>query len=191
MQWKCTATMLAGLLWPALATAEDKNPVVVMETSLGTMKIELYPKKAPAMVENFLSYVNSNAKFYEGTIFHSATDSMVQGGLFAAGLKPKPTKPPIGCESFNGLSNERGTIAMVQRREIDDNMNITTPFLINVKENKQLDDRDNKTSSCVFGKVIEGLDVLDKIAGSKTATKGRFANVPVKDVTIKSISVAK
>jgi cyclophilin family peptidyl-prolyl cis-trans isomerase len=179
------------MLVPALAAAEDKKPVVVMETSLGTIKIELYPNKARETVENFLSYVNANDKIYDGTIFHNVTENMIQGGLFDANMKPKPTKPPIDCEGFNGIKNERGTIAMVQRREVDDNTNITTPFVINVKDNKNLDDKDNKFSSCVFGKVIEGMDVVDKIAASKTAKKGRFENVPVKEVTIKSIKVEK
>jgi peptidyl-prolyl cis-trans isomerase A (cyclophilin A) len=176
-----------------LPVVRSENPVVVLDTSLGTMKIELYMKTAPekAMAEQFLSYVNRADRFYDGTIFHSVTDSMIQGGIFQANLRPKPTAPPVDCESYFNRSNERGTIAMVQRREIDENMNITTPFLINVKDNKQLDDANNKIGSCVFGKVIEGLDVLDKIAATKTARKGGFANVPIKNVVIKSIRVEK
>ncbi len=194
--------VLAGVL--AAAPARAANPVVVMETSMGTIKIELYPDKAPITVKNFLGYVDD--KSFDDTIFHRVMgkentkdkeDFMIQGGGFTKDHKEKKTKEPIKNEAGNGLSNKRGTIAMA-RTEIPDSA--TAQFFINVKDNKFLDKNDASACYAVFGKVIEGMDVVDKIKAVKTGSKefvardGKehtFTNVPEEDVVIKSVRVEK
>lgn len=158
--------------------------MVVMETSLGTIKIELFEAQAPITVKNFLQYVDD--KFYDGTIFHRVIDNfMVQGGGYEPGMKEKKTRPPIKNESANGLSNERGTIAMARTSDPD---SATAQFYINVVDNKFLDKSNARdgVGYCVFGRVIEGMDVVDKIRKVETRTFGSFQNVPVRDVIIKS-----
>jgi peptidyl-prolyl cis-trans isomerase A (cyclophilin A) len=173
-----------------IASAEGKkNPVVVMETSLGNVKIELFEKEAPASVGNFLEYANSG--FYSDTIFHRViANFMVQGGGFTADLKQKPTKAPIVNEAGNGLKNQRGTLAMARTGVVD---SATAQFFINVVNNDFLNHR-SKTQQgfgyAVFGKVVEGMDVVDRIAAVKTVTRG-FPDVPEKPVVIKSIKVLK
>ncbi len=175
--------LFAGLLAfaPPRAGAADpsKMPVVVMETSHGTIKIELNPDKAPITVKNFLNYVDD--KFYDGTIFHRViSDFMIQGGGFQPGMREKRTREPIKNESPNGLSNTRGTIAMARLPEPD---TATAQFFINVADNSRLD----RPRYCVFGKVIAGMDVVDKIREVKTGNRGGHGNVPVEDVVIKSV----
>ncbi len=166
-------TVLADKKEPA--SADKKNPVVVMETSMGTVKIELEATKAPGTVKNFLDYVDD--KFYDGTTFHRVKpEFMIQGGGFEPGMKQKKTKAPIKNEAPNGLSNVRGTIAMARTNDLD---SATAQFFINVVDNTFLD----KGPYCVFGKVIEGMDVVDKIKNVKTDVK----DVPAEDVIIKSI----
>jgi cyclophilin family peptidyl-prolyl cis-trans isomerase len=196
------SAMLAGC---GAETAADKNPVVVMETSKGTVKIELFADKSPITVKNFLSYVDD--KFYDGTIFHRVmSDFMIQGGGFEPGLKEKDkTKPPIKNESTNGISNERGTIAMARTGDPD---SATAQFYINVEDNNgqgkekrsNLDAKRGMAGYAVFGKVIEGMDVVDKIKEVDVETKvgttadGRktpMEKVPVEDVVIKSIRRAE
>jgi cyclophilin family peptidyl-prolyl cis-trans isomerase len=178
-------------------TAADKNPIVVMETSKGTVKIELFADKSPITVKNFLSYVDD--KFYDNTIFHRVIASfMIQGGGFEPGVVEKEkTKPPIKNESANGVSNERGTIAMARTGDPD---SATAQFYINVKDNKNLDAVRGRTGYAVFGKVIEGMDVVDKIRDVETTTKvatvaggkkSPFPDVPAEDVVIKSIRRAE
>jgi peptidyl-prolyl cis-trans isomerase B (cyclophilin B) len=167
----------------------DKNPVVVMDTSKGTIKIELFADKAPETVKNFLSYVDK--KFYDGTIFHRVISNfMIQGGGFEPGMKEKKTDPPIKNEAGNGLSNVRGTIAMARTRDPN---SATAQFYINVKDNKGLDRAQaaDGVGYCVFGKVIEGMDVVDKIKDVKTANRGVHGDVPVEDVVIKSVRRAE
>jgi cyclophilin family peptidyl-prolyl cis-trans isomerase len=172
------------------------NPVVVMETSLGTIKIELFEDKSPITVKNFLSYVDD--KFYDGTVFHRVIpDFMVQGGGFESGMKQKKTKDPIKNESGNGLSNTAGTLAMART---NDPNSATSQFFINVGDNSRLDKFGG--GYCVFGKVIDGMDVVNKIKGVKTGTKKQkievdgkevevpHQNVPVDDVVIKSVKRA-
>ncbi len=173
---------LLGMAFLA-GTASAAKPVVVMETSKGTIKIELDDDKAPITVQNFLKYVED--KHYDGTIFHRVIDGfMIQGGGFEPGMKEKKTREPIKNESGNGLKNERGTIAMARLPDLD---SATAQFYINVVDNPNLD----KGKYCVFGKVIEGMDVVDKIKAVKTVTKGRMENVPEEDVVIKSVKVQK
>lgn len=163
--------------------AENKNPVVVMETSMGNIKIELYPDKAPITVKNFLGYVDD--KFYDGTIFHRVIPGfMAQGGGFEPGMKEKSTKAPIKNESDNGLSNTRGTIAMARTSDPD---SATAQFFINVVDNSKLDAHGGRPGYAVFGKVIDGMDVVDKIVEAPTTTKGQFENVPQTDIIIKSV----
>lgn len=172
------------------STAAEKNPVVVMETSLGNVKIELDQAKAPISVKNFLSYVDE--KFYDGTIFHRVISSfMIQGGGFTADMQQKPTKAPIKNEAGNGLSNKRGTLAMARTMVVD---SATAQFFINVVDNDFLDHRDNSSQGfgyAVFGKVIEGMDVVDKIKSVKTGNKMGFQDVPMDAVVIKSIKRAQ
>jgi peptidyl-prolyl cis-trans isomerase B (cyclophilin B) len=153
--------------------------LVVMETSLGPMKIELNGDKAPGTVANFLGYVDD--QFYDNTIFHRVINGfMVQGGGFEPGMRQKTTKAAIKNESGNGLKNTRGAIAMARTSALD---SATAQFFINVVDNDFLD----KNQYCVFGKVTEGLDVLDKIKAVKTTTKASHGDVPVQDVTILSV----
>jgi cyclophilin family peptidyl-prolyl cis-trans isomerase len=158
-------------------------PVVVMETSLGTITIELNEERAPISVKNFLSYVDD--KFYDNTIFHRVIDGfMIQGGGFEPGMKQKTTKAPIKNESPNGLSNVRGSIAMARTSNPD---SATAQFYINVADNSTSLDRPRY---CVFGKVTEGMEIVDKIKVVKTATKDGHGDVPVQDVVIKSVKRA-
>jgi cyclophilin family peptidyl-prolyl cis-trans isomerase len=166
------------------------NPVVIMETSMGTIKIELYEDKAPITVKNFLSYVDD--KHYDGLVFHRViSDFMIQGGGFEAGMKEKKTKEPIKNEAGNNVSNTRGTIAMA-RTSVPDSA--TSQFFINVKDNSGSLDRANardKVGYCVFGRVIDGMDVVDKIKNVKTGVKKGHDDVPEEDVIIKSVKVQK
>jgi cyclophilin family peptidyl-prolyl cis-trans isomerase len=179
-------TLAAGAFSAGSGAAADKNPVVVMETSMGTIKIELFQDKAPVTVKNFLSYVDD--EFYDGLTFHRVIPNfMVQGGGFKPGLKEKKTKDPIENESSNGLKNERGTLAMARTSEPN---SATAQFYINLKDNDFLDKENarDKVGYCVFGKVIEGMDVVDKIAKVETHTaKPGFDDVPREDVIIKSV----
>jgi cyclophilin family peptidyl-prolyl cis-trans isomerase len=162
---------------------------VVMETSQGTVKIELDPVKAPITVKNFLAYVDD--KFYDGTIFHRVISNfMIQGGGFQPGMKQKATKPTIKNESSNGLSNACGTLAMA-RTSVPDSA--SSQFFINVKDNTFLDkaQAQDGVGYAVFGKVIEGMDVVDKIKAVKTGTKGGHGDVPLVDVVINSIRRAE
>ena len=153
---------------------------VVLETSLGSIKLELDGDKAPLTVNNFLSYVDEG--FYNGTVFHRVIPNfMIQGGGFEPGLKQKKSKSPIKNEAPNGLSNARGTIAMARTSDLH---SATAQFFINVQDNTGLDER--RSPYCVFGKVVEGMDVVDKIKAVKTGRHGMHENVPTQDVTIVS-----
>jgi cyclophilin family peptidyl-prolyl cis-trans isomerase len=178
--------VVAGALGAGAAGAADKNPVVILETSKGKIKIELYEDKAPVTVKNFLSYVDD--EFYDGLTFHRVIPNfMIQGGGFKPGLQEKKTKDPIDNESSNGVKNERGTLAMARTSEPN---SATAQFFINLKDNDFLDKENarDKVGYCVFGKVIEGMDVVDEIAKVETHTaKAGFDDVPKEDVTIKSV----
>jgi peptidyl-prolyl cis-trans isomerase B (cyclophilin B) len=153
---------------------------VVMETSKGTIRLELDEDKAPITVANFLGYVED--RFYDNTVFHRVMpDFMIQGGGFEPGLRQKPTKPAIRNESPNGLSNVRGSIAMARLPAPD---SATAQFFINVVDNSAHLDA---ARYCVFGQVVEGMDVVDKIKSVRTGRQGGHENVPVEDVVIKSV----
>ncbi len=172
--------------------APAPNPVVVIDTSMGTIKAELYQDRAPGTVKNFLIYVDD--KHYDGTIFHRVmSDFMIQGGGFEPGAleknDEKQTRAPIRNEADNGLSNQRGTLAMART---GDPHSATAQFFINVKDNVGLDrGRNDKFGYAVFGKVIEGMAVVDKIRNVETHTVGvrprAHDDVPKEDVVIKSI----
>ena len=165
------------------------NTRVVMETSLGTLTIELEDDKAPITVKNFLAYVDEG--FYDNTIFHRVIPNfMIQGGGFEPGMKQKKTKGQIKNESSNGLTNQRGTLAMARTNVPD---SATSQFFINVKDNGFLNkaEAQDGVGYCVFAKVIEGMDVVDKIKAVKTATKGGHGDVPVQDVVINSVRRAE
>ncbi len=163
-------------------------PRVLMHTTLGDIVVELNQEKAPVSVQNFLSYVNEG--YYNGTIFHRVMDGfMIQGGGFGKDLERKPTNAAIKNEADNGLKNTRGTIAMART-----NMphSATSQFFINVVDNESLDYRSSTARGwgyAVFGRVIEGMDVVDKIRKVPTSTSGPFENVPKIPVVIESVSV--
>ena len=195
---KIVFTLLALLSLSVLSSCDEKtistsllkdpsNPVVRMQTSMGNVYIELYKKEAPISVENFLSYVNEG--FYENTIFHRVINGfMVQGGGFESGLKQKSPRKPIKNEATNGLSNKNGTLAMARTNIID---SATAQFFINVKDNSFLDHSPKSYGYAVFGNVVEGMDVVNKIKTTKTSTVGHYQNVPKKDVIIKKVTVIK
>jgi peptidyl-prolyl cis-trans isomerase A (cyclophilin A) len=163
------------------------NPQVKLETSKGTIVLELEQAKAPITVGNFLEYVKSG--FYDGTIFHRVIPNfMIQGGGFTAGMEQKPTHDPIVNESANGLVNKRGTIAMA--RTSDPN-SATAQFFINLVDNSFLDKAkaQDGVGYCVFGRVVQGMKVVDAIAAVPTGDTGAFQNVPLQPIVIKKASV--
>jgi peptidyl-prolyl cis-trans isomerase B (cyclophilin B) len=159
---------------------------VLFTTNHGSFKVELEAEKAPKTVENFLAYVNSG--HYAGTIFHRVIDGfMVQGGGFEPGMKQKPTNDPVENEAKNGLKNEPYTLAMARTSAPH---SASAQFFINVKSNSFLDfPGQDGWGYCVFGKVVEGMDVVDKIKAVKTTRSGMFADVPVEDVVIEKAEV--
>lgn len=167
------------------AMAED--PKVLLETTDGDILIELYPEKAPKTVENFLKYVDEG--FYDNTIFHRVIPGfMIQGGGMDMKMKEKPTHAPIENEASNGLKNERGAIAMART---SDPHSASSQFFINHADNDFLDFRaptQDGYGYAVFGKVIDGMDVVDKIAKTKTRTVGIHENVPTDSILITKAS---
>jgi len=173
--------MVLGLSMSLAALAA--NPLVEMKTNVGTIVIELNAEKAPKTVENFLQYVKDG--FYVGTIFHRVIDGfMIQGGGFEAGMKQKPTRAPIENEAKNGLKNETGTLAMARTPNPH---SASAQFFINLVDNQGLDypSRDG-WGYAVFGKVTQGMDVVQKIAKVKTGNAGGHQNVPIDAVVIES-----
>ena len=162
-------------------------PIIVIDTSLGAIKAELYADKAPITVSNILAYVDSG--FYNGTIFHRVIKGfMIQGGGFTEDMRQKNTNAQIKNEAANGLKNQRGTLAMARTSVVD---SATSQFFINHKDNDFLNFRAPNPQGfgyCVFGKVVEGLDIVDKIADVKTGNKMGHGDVPVDPVTILSIT---
>lgn len=184
----CAVAMVIFMAGVACAGGK-KNPVVNMETSLGNVKIELFEKEAPVSVKNFLDY--AGAGFYNGTIFHRVIPGfMAQGGGFTPDRKQKPTNSPIKNEAANGLKNDRGTIAMARTSAPD---SATAQFFINVVNNDMLNRPSPDGSGyAVFGKVLEGMDVVDKIVSVKTQNVNMvFQNFPVTPVVIKSVTIQK
>ena len=182
-----TVCLLIGVM-AVVAGAAEKKTVVLLKTSLGNIKIELFQKEAPISVKNFISYVKTG--FYSGTIFHRVIPGfMVQCGGFTSDMKGKNTGQPIKNEAANGLKNERGTIAMARTSAPD---SATSQFFINLVNNDNLNrPMPDGHGYAVFGKVIEGMDVVDKIASVSTGVTMGFPNVPKTPVVIKSITVVE
>ena len=175
----------------ATAMAQEKAAPgvrVLLATSAGNITLQLDAEKAPRSVANFLEYVK--AGHYDGTVFHRVIDGfMIQGGGFTPDMVQKPTRAPIPLEARNGLKNERGTIAMARTSAPD---SATSQFFINVVDNQSLDyPNPDGNGYAVFGKVVAGMDVVDKIRAVETATVGGRQNVPVKPVLIRSATIVK
>lgn len=182
--------LLLPLLAAFTASAQSStNPSVVVKTSMGSFTIELYPEKAPETVKNFLLYVDEG--FYPGTVFHRVIDGfMIQGGGLDKDLTKKATRAPIVNEAGNKLKNVVGTVAMARTGEPN---SATAQFFVNVKDNSFLDYRDSSREGigyCVFGKVVQGMDVVEKIKVVPTGSKGGMQNVPVTPVVIESVTRA-
>ncbi|MBX9899531.1 MAG: peptidyl-prolyl cis-trans isomerase [Burkholderiaceae bacterium] len=159
---------------------------VILSTNMGKITIELNAEKAPKTVENFLAYVR--AGHYEGTIFHRVIDGfMVQGGGFEPGMKQKPVNAPIQNEAKNGLKNEHYTVAMART---SDPHSATAQFFINTSHNAFLDyPGQDGWGYCVFGKVVDGTEVVDDIKSVNTTRTGMFQDVPVEDIVIEKVEV--
>ncbi|MGL4550759.1 MAG: peptidylprolyl isomerase [Gemmataceae bacterium] len=180
---KTIITLAALAVLAPLAAAA--NPVVEMKTNHGTIKIELFEKEAPGTVKNFLQYVDD--KHYDGTIFHRVIETfMIQGGGYSKDMSEKKTRGEIKNESANGLENKRGTVAMARKPDPD---SASAQFFINVKDNDFLDRKNarDRAGYCVFGKVVSGMDVVDKIKAVRTGPM----DVPEATVEIESVKRAK
>ena len=196
-RWMTLASLLV-IATAGFAFAQDEKagegeatvdkPIVVMTTSMGDIVIELDRENAPVTVENFLQYAADG--HYDGTIFHRVIKGfMVQGGGFTADMEQKSTRPPIKNEANNGLQNTIGTIAMARTNVVD---SATSQFFINTVNNRNLNHRAPNPSGfgyCVFGKVIEGMDVVQAIENAGTGIKGRFRDVPTQTITIQSVKL--
>jgi peptidyl-prolyl cis-trans isomerase A (cyclophilin A) len=206
-------TLAAGLTFtaqaqqPAEKKAAPTETRVVIATSMGDITVALDAERAPRTVANFLQYVKAGQ--YDGTIFHRVIDNfMIQGGGFTENMKEKPTRAPIPIEASNGLKNERGTIAMART---NDPNSATSQFFINVSDNEFLNYRKFESDTMmetrsgprmvpagtvvdgytVFGRVVAGMEVVDKIRAVQTADRGPMQNVPTQPVLIRSVKIAK
>ena len=186
---KLILILFVFLIFPGGQLAcESKPPRVALETSMGTIVMELYADKAPKTVENFLAYVKDG--HYDGTIFHRVIPKfMIQGGGFTTDMKRKSTRPPVQNEADNGLSNLRGTVSMART---NDPHSATCQFFINVVDNKYLDFKEKKKQKwgyTVFGHVVEGMDVVDAIQWATPESKGRQSSVPKEPAVIKKAKI--
>jgi cyclophilin family peptidyl-prolyl cis-trans isomerase len=179
---------ITALSTGAAMEKKTANPVIIIETSMGDIAVELYRDRAPKTVANFLEYVK--AGFYKGTVFHRVIKGfMIQGGGLTVDMKQKPTRPPIENEATNGEKNERGTIAMARTSDVH---SATAQFFINTVNNSFLDHRSQGSDGfgyCVFGKVTSGMEVVDKIESTATENKGMYRDVPIKPVIIKDVRI--
>lgn len=168
--------------------SKGDNDMVTLQTNYGDIKIKLDTENTPKTAENFLAYAKEG--YYDGTIFHRVIGSfMIQGGGFTPGLVQKQTKSSIENEADKGKSNKRGTVAMART---SDPHSATSQFFINVVDNNFLDFKSKSPSGwgyCVFGEVVEGMDVVDKIKAVKTTSKSGYQDVPVDDVIIKEVEI--
>jgi cyclophilin family peptidyl-prolyl cis-trans isomerase len=156
--------------------------MVVLETTKGSITIELYTEQAAGTVENFLQYVDDG--FFDGTIFHRVIpEFMIQGGGFTEAMEQKPVRPPIKNEADNGLKNERGTLAMARTSDIN---SATAQFFVNLTDNGFLDHGSRDFGYAVFGKVVQGMEVVEEIAKVPTGTKRGHGDVPMETVAILS-----
>ena len=183
--------LCCGIAFVACTPRKGDKPMVILETSLGVIKVELYPDKSPVSVKNFLTYVKEG--HYDGLIFHRVIrDFMVQGGGFTKEMGERGSKhPPIRNEADNGLTNDRGTLAMARTSVVD---SATAQFFINVVNNDVLNHRAKTPQGygyAVFGKITEGMDVVDKIRAVPTGNSGMFQDVPLQPVTITKATVVQ
>jgi peptidyl-prolyl cis-trans isomerase A (cyclophilin A) len=180
------AALIAAAPVHAQSAAGATHPNVLIKTTQGDIRVELYPEKAPKTVANFLAYVNAGQ--YRDTIFHRVIPGfMIQGGGFTPQMQEKPTRAPIPLESRNGLKNTAGAIAMARTSDPD---SATAQFFINTVDNPNLDyPNPDGNGYAVFGKVVSGFDVVKKIEATPTTTRGPYSDVPQKPVVIQSITV--
>ena len=171
-----------------MSKIETTNPIAVIDTSSGRIGIELYQDKSPITISNFLKYIEDD--FYTDTIFHRVIPGfMIQGGGFTKDMSQKQTLAPISNEAFNGLPNEKGTVAMARTNDVD---SATSQFFINLADNTFLDFKNSSSSGfgyCVFGKVVYGMDIVEDIAKVYTTTSGGHQDVPQTPIIIKSINI--
>ncbi|MBI2581327.1 peptidyl-prolyl cis-trans isomerase [Candidatus Woesearchaeota archaeon] len=181
-------TIVIAILAASCSNKDVKmNPQVILETTKGTIEIELYPQQAPVTVTNFLAYVNEG--HYDGTVFHRVIPGfMIQGGGFTPDGTQKPTRGPIKLESNNGIKNNIGTIAMA-RTSVPDSA--TSQFFINVANNDFLNSAPGNDGYAVFGKVVSGMEVVNAIAAVETGNRGGNSDWPVEDVAITKAYVKK
>ena len=190
MKWLMLALGSAALIANAPAFAQSApqaaHPSVLFKTSQGDIRVELYPEKAPKTVANFLDYVKAGQ--YNGTIFHRVIPGfMIQGGGYTTSYAEKPTRAPIQLESRSGLKNATGTISMARTGDPD---SATAQFFINTVDNDGLDyPNPDGNGYAVFGKVTSGMDVVKKIEGTPTTSRGEMANVPQKQIVIESATI--
>jgi cyclophilin family peptidyl-prolyl cis-trans isomerase len=182
--WLAHAAGVAALPQAAAAeTSKSTSPIVVIDTSKGVIKVELYPEEAPKTVENFLKYVEDG--HYDDTIFHRVIAGLIiQGGGYTPELREKPTRKPIPLEAAIGLQNVRGTIAMARTASRN---SATAQFFINVGTNKEFDRSADNFGYAVFGRVVEGMNVVDLIAKAQTSRRPPFDDIPILPVIIEKI----
>jgi peptidyl-prolyl cis-trans isomerase A (cyclophilin A) len=182
------SALLSLTLLPATAQTQATAPKVRLSTSMGDVVLELYPDKAPKTVENFLKYVSD--KHYDGTVFHRVISNfMIQGGGFTPDLQQKPTRAPVPLEASNGLKNDRGTIAMARTANPN---SATAQFFINTVDNAGLNaPAPDGYGYTVFGKVIQGMDTVDKIRNVPVSNQGGHQNVPKTPITITQATLEK
>ena len=188
------AVITSGLLTVRCTKAEEpqpmnpENPQVLLKTSMGEIRLELFQDRAPVTVENFLQYAKDG--HYDGTIFHRVIPNfMIQGGGFSPDMNQKKTRDPIKNEAANGVQNDNGTITMARTLVVD---SATAQFFINVKDNDFLNHKNKSAQGfgyAVFGKVLRGAEVVEKIEGVSTGTTAGHQNVPVEPILIESISL--
>jgi len=188
MKTKCFSLLFLFLLSLPLASLASKNTVVVLNTTMGSIEIELFEQEAPIGTMNFLKYAESG--FYQNVIFHRIIKGfMIQGGGFDRNMNRKKVNAPIKNEAKNGKLNIRGTLSYARTNNVD---SATSQFFINLVDNHFLDYKnDRKYGYAVFGRVIKGLDVVDRIGSVKTGYLGRHKDVPLEPVIIKSVTVKK
>ena len=190
MKTLASALVLLPLLAAFTVSAQSPSPRVAVKTSMGTFTIELHEKEAPETVRNFLAYVDEG--FYAGTIFHRVIeDFMIQGGGLDREMSRKKTRDPIANEAMNKLKNRAGTVAMARTSAPN---SATSQFFVNVVDNPMLDYRDTSAEGigyCVFGKVVEGMEVVEKIRSVPTGVKNGMRDVPTTPVVIESITRVK
>lgn len=183
----CLSILFSSVSFAAESDSVNKDVKVLIETNLGNITIQLDADKAPITVKNFLSYVESG--FYAKTIFHRVIPGfMIQGGGFSKSMDKLRTNPPIRNEASNGLHNNRGTIAMART---NDPHSASSQFFINVANNNFLDYSSKSMGYAVFGKVVDGMDTVDKIAGTKTTQRNMHRDIPVDPIVIKKVSIVQ